>query len=142
VIKVNIDRSQLRGLQARIDRASKEKQRAVNDVIKETTIAVHKEAIESISKKGSGRTYELYIPRRTHTASAPNNPPATDTGFLKNNLRWETIKSAFTGKVISGADYSVYLEFGTSQMEQRPFMRPALEKNYKAFINNVKRALK
>lgn len=131
-------------MQARIDRASKEKQRAVNDVIKETTIAVHKEAIESISKKGSGRTYELYIPRRTHTASAPNNPPATDTGFLKNNLRWETIKSEFTGKVISGASYSMALEFGYqgNNLEKRPFMRPALEKNYKAFINNVKRALK
>lgn len=142
MIKVQIDKTQLRGLQARIENASKQRQAAVDKVIKETTIAVHKTAVESISKKGSGITRELYLPKRTHTASAPNNPPATDTGNLKRNLRWETVAGQFTGKVISGADYSTYLEFGTVNMGQRPFMRPALEKNYIEFIKRVKQALK
>ena len=33
------------------------------------------------------------------------------------------------GQIISAAPYSKALEFGTTQMTERPFMQPALEKN-------------
>ena len=33
------------------------------------------------------------------------------------------------GQIISAAPYSAHLEFGTTQMTERPFMQPALEKN-------------
>ena len=33
----------------------------------------------------TGETYEKYNPRRTHTASAPGESPATDTGYLASN---------------------------------------------------------
>ena len=144
MIKVQIDKTLLRGLQARIENASKQRQAAVDKVIKETTIEVHKTAVESISKKGSGKTRELYLPKRTHTASAPNNPPATDTGNLKQNIRWESKAGEMTGRVISGARYSAALEFGyqANNLEKRPFMRPALEKHFRPFINRVKQVLK
>lgn len=142
MIRVNIPNSELKALQRRIEQASDKQQKQISKAVKETTLEVHKTVIESISKPGSGITRKLYLPNRTHTASSPNNPPATDTGNLKRNLRWETVAGQFTGKVISGADYSTYLEFGTVNMEQRPFMRPALEKNYKEFIKRVKQALK
>mgnify|MGYP003649620523 FL=1 len=33
------------------------------------------------------------------------------------------------GQIISSAPYSKHLEFGTTNMTERPFMQPALEKN-------------
>lgn len=92
--------------------------------------------VQSISYKGTGRTYEKYRPRRTHTASAPNEPPATDTGELKRGIGF-TIKKVGTegalGKVFSSAQHSQALEFGTKAMlalgGARPFMQPALERN-------------
>ena len=91
--------------------------------------------VQSISYKGTGRTYEKYRPRRTHTASAPNEPPATDTGELKRGIGF-TIKKVGTegalGKVFSSAQHSAALEFGTKAMlalgGARPFMQPALER--------------
>lgn len=92
--------------------------------------------VQSISYKGTGRTYEKYRPRRTHTASAPNEPPATDTGELKRGIGF-TVKKVGTegalGKVFSNAQHSQALEFGTKAMlalgGPRPFMGPALERN-------------
>jgi len=89
-------------------------------------------AQESIKKKGTGRIYQKYNPRVTHTASAAGQPPATDSGFLGQNITIKVDKKAdgsVIGQVISAAPYSAHLEFGTTQMTERPFMQPALEKN-------------
>ena len=91
--------------------------------------------VQSISYKGTVRTYEKYRPRRTHTASAPNQPPATDTGELKRGIGFTVEKKhgGALGKVFSNAQYSQALEFGTKAMlalgGPRPFMQPALERN-------------
>lgn len=42
----------------------------------------------------------------------------------------------FGASVESRADYSSFLEFGTSKMAARPFMQPALEEN-KPKINRL-----
>jgi len=100
---------------------------------------VEKTAQESIKNKGTGRSYT----RRgiTHTASAPGQPPATDTGFLGQNITMN-VKSmpngTVVGQVISAAPYSKALEFGTTTIEARPFMQPALEKNKKKIVNIFK----
>ena len=82
------------------------------------------EAIRSIQTgPKSGRTYEKYNPRRTHKASAPGQAPASDTGNLVSQ-----IMSVADGKntlVESRAEYSKFLEFGTSKMLPRPFLFPA-----------------
>lgn len=63
-----------------------------------------------------------------HVASAPGEPPNRDTGLLDTS-----IETTFAGEnqvhVTSNAPYSAALEFGTSKMAERPFMRPAVEKN-------------
>ena len=144
MIRVNVPNSELKALQRRIELASQKQQKEISKAVKETTIEVHKTVIESISKPGAGITRKLYLPNRTHTASAPNNPPATDQGNLKRNIRWESKAGEMTGRVISGAEYSAALEFGYTprNLEQRPFMRPALEKHFRPFINRVKQVLK
>jgi HK97 gp10 family phage protein len=93
---------------------------------------VRNHVVESIQRGAkSGETYELYNPRRTHTASAPGQPPATDTGFLVSNVSTQvkTQGKKVIGQIVSSAPYSVHLEFGTTNMKARPFMQPALEKN-------------
>lgn len=92
--------------------------------------------IQSISHKGSGITYEKYQPRRTHTASAPNMPPATDTGELRRGIGFTVKKVGSEGSlgfVFSNAKHSAALEFGTKDMlakgGPRPFMGPSLERN-------------
>lgn len=93
---------------------------------------VRNTAVTSINQGAkSGVTYELYNPRRTHTASAAGQPPATDTGFLVNNIviTMDLADKGLSVNVESRADYSSFLEFGTSKMAARPFMQPALEEN-------------
>ena len=104
----------------------------VKEYVTRATNMVENTAQESIKKKGTGRTYQKYNPRVTHTASASGQPPATDSGFLGQNITMKVdVKSNGTvvGQIISAAPYSKALEFGTTKMDARPFMQPALEKN-------------
>lgn len=91
------------------------------------TMNTAKKSIQNNS--GGGRTYEKYNPRRTHTASSAGNPPNTDTGFLVSNIHVVVDLDGLGGSVESRADYSGFLEFGTSKMQARPYLQPALEEN-------------
>lgn len=96
---------------------------------------VRNTAVKSIQQHGSsGITYEKYNPRRTHTASTAGNPPNSDTGYLANNIFVEIDNDKMGASVESRAEYSDYLEFGTSKMRARPFMQPALEENRRSII--------
>ena len=91
---------------------------------------VRNTAVNSINQGAkSGVVYEKYNPRRTHKASAAGEPPATDTGFLVSNIFLNVDTDGLGASVESRADYSSFLEFGTSKMAARPFMQPALEEN-------------
>ena len=104
---------------------------------------VEKEAKKSIQRGSpSGRVYQRYNPKRTHQASAPGQPPASDTGFLVNNIKRRMDADNMGGEVASRAAYSKYLEFGTSKMLPRPFMFPALEKNRKKIKSRIQKAMK
>ncbi len=63
-----------------------------------------------------------------HVPSLPGEPPNNDTGVLAGNIE-TTQESPLRVLVSSNAPYSEPLEFGTSKMAARPFMRPAAEKH-------------
>lgn len=67
------------------------------------------------------------ISGKGHKPSAPGSAPNNDTDFLRNNLSINR-KTLLEAEVSSNAPYSVALEFGTSKMAARPFMRPARDK--------------
>lgn len=90
---------------------------------------VRNTAVRNINAHGSsGRTYG------THTASAPFNYPNSDTGYLANNIYVDIDNDNLGASVESRAEYSDYLEFGTSKMQPRPFMQPSLEENRRKII--------
>jgi len=91
---------------------------------------VRNTAVESIQQGAkSGVIYEKYNPRRTHRASAAGEPPATDTGFLVSNIFTNIDTDGLGASVESRAGYSSFLEFGTKNMQARPFLFPAMEEN-------------
>jgi len=86
--------------------------------------------IKKSFKPGTGRTYTRG--NITHTASAPGEPPAVDTGRLRASISFHT----YTNYVDVGTnvEYAAPLEFGTSKMAARPFLRPALQRNQREIV--------
>ena len=64
---------------------------------------------------------------KKHVPSSPGEPPNRDTGVLQAHLRAELV-SPLEAQVASEAPYAAALEFGTSKMEARPYLRPARDK--------------
>ena len=102
---------------------------------------IRKEAVRSIQQDPkSGIIYQRYNPRRRHQASAKGESPASDTGFLVSQIK---VKKKNKDEVVveSTAPYSAFLEFGTSEMGERPFMHPATMRAFpkiaKAVFNKV-----
>ena len=109
--------------------------------VSRATMLVTSTAVSSIQAGGNGESVQKYNPRRTHTQSKPLNPPATDTGFLVSQITMNVDSKAdgsIVGQIISAAPYSKALEFGTVNMQPRPFMQPALMKNKKKIVQIFK----
>ena len=61
---------------------------------------------------------------KNHAASKPGDPPNRDTGELQAHLEAVNTKPLHA-EVRSNAAHARPLEFGTSKMAARPYMRPA-----------------
>jgi HK97 gp10 family phage protein len=67
-----------------------------------------------------------------------------DTGFLRSSIQTSAAGSNANiaqGIVQAQADYSKYLEFGTSTSAPQPFMSPALDRHTPAFEGAVDQVL-
>lgn len=91
------------------------------------------------SGEKTGKTYKRG--NKTHTASGPGEMPATDTGELISSIN---ISSNGKGhaEVIADAEHAKYLEFGTVNMEARPFLHPSLEATRPKINAYIKQGLK
>ena len=111
-------------------KASNEVRKKLQRVIIYGVNAVRNTAVDGILRGAkTGEIYEKYNPRRTHKASSSGEYPASDTGFLANNIVTKVATDGLSGKITSRANYSAFLEFGTIKMGARPFMQPSLEQN-------------
>lgn len=96
-----------------------------------------------LSKPGTGRVYDTMFftdnlgrvhpigTRPPHTASAPGEPPAVDTGMLRASYGHQVTREV-NGAVLeigTGDQKAKYLEFGTSKMAARPHLRPVIARN-------------
>lgn len=75
-----------------------------------------------------------------HVPSLPGEPPNADTRLLDQSIETRIDPEAPEGVsrvvVESLAPYAAHLEFGTSKMEERPYMRPAAQRQ-KAKANEL-----
>lgn len=77
---------------------------------------------------------------KNHVPSAPGQPPNQDTGVLANAIETNQV-APLKVEVSSNAPYAVALEFGTSKMAERPYMRPATAKKRAEVTRLVRRAV-
>lgn len=96
------------------------------------------------SKSGSG----VFYPGNKRQSSAPGEPPARQTGKLQESIAVidratpRELRSTVGPRAQSFqgiAYYPVMLEFGTRRgLEERPFMRPAVERYKRSFPGRVR----
>lgn len=118
---------------SRLDRMARNAAREVTQALYLAGQEIELEAEHSITA-GS-------ISGKGHVASRPGEPPNRDTGTLDRNIETTIVAAAVpTVHVTSEAPYAAPLEFGTSRMEARPYMRPATAKKKGAATAHVARA--
>lgn len=91
-------------------------------LLRRAALIARDEAVQELSQPGSGRTYtrrfwvdaqgrlRLGGPRPPHTASAPGDPPAVDTGELRASIDFEVVDGvAYVG---TGLEKGRLLEYG------------------------------
>lgn len=118
-------------------RASEE----IKDAVSEAALGIQGTARRSMAQGGRGIVYR----RRgiEHKASAPGDPPATDTGRLSSSINITTgFRGGLTAEIGTNVFYAPQLEFGTTRIAPRPFLFPALERERPKFEKAVSDILK
>jgi len=126
---------------AKLKDKDREITREIEKALKRSAILVEGDTKKSM--RGTGKP---------HTPSGPGQPPAREFGKLAASITFE-VKKGIGGDMealvgVEGGtepdtkNYGLFLEFGTSKMEKRPFLRPALAKNLKTIANLIERAVK
>ena len=112
------------GVMKKVDEtASKRMLEAVN--------AVRNVTLETLSGSRSGRVYRVPGTKKTYQASAPGEAPAQQLGDLRKSVTGGLEKEGrnIIGYVGTGLDYGPMLEYGTSKMAARPWLRISFEKS-------------
>ena len=79
-------------LQRELRRLSDDLREEAGKTVLATAVEMRADIVKSIqSGPASGQTYRKSNPTRTHTASAPGQPPMTDTGRLANSITFDRI---------------------------------------------------
>lgn len=76
-----------------------------------------------------------------HVPSRPGEPPMADTHVLDRSIETNQV-GPLKVEVSANAPYAAALEFGTSKMAERPYMRPAVAAKRKEVTELVRRAVK
>lgn len=105
-----------------------------------TAQQIRTHAIKSIQNQSFG----TYVTRSrqgggvySHIAAAPNSAPNTDTGKLVSSIAVEMDGNKAEADVGSNLDYSAFLEMGTTQMEPRPWLMPAVNAERDNLTKNI-----
>lgn len=75
-----------------------------------------------------------------HVPSAPGEPPNADTHVLSNNI--EAVSTGpLKAETSSNAPYAADQEFGNSRLPERPYMRPAANRERPRAVKRIKDAV-
>jgi HK97 gp10 family phage protein len=132
-LRISISKDDAKRLENATDKAIE----AIGRVIEAFVIRIDREIKISIDRgPKSGRIYGK------HQASAPGQPPATDSGGLVKSISWRTFNRGLSAETGSNIFYAPFLEDGTSKMDPRPWLRPAYEKYADDVVDEVTDVLK
>jgi hypothetical protein len=114
-------------------------EKAISEAVRVTAVEVQADSVKSIQRGSkTGRTYKRG--NITHRASAPGEAPATDSEILVGSI--DTVKltrlSYKTGTLL---DYGRWLEYGTQKIAERPWLRPAVQRNKEEFFRRLRIAI-
>jgi phage gpG-like protein len=139
----------------RLKGAPKEALDVISKLIAKAALNISNDAKRRIAKgPKTGRIYYYatgglpgeaeFIKRgKPHRASAPGESPATDTGALMNSII--TRSKELVTEAGTDIKYAPGLEFGTENIEPRPFLQPAIDEvwpdEWKEITAAVQRAI-
>lgn len=104
-----------------------------NNAVKESTLRLHEEAVRIVSENAGGSPAIRYNPKRAVTVSKPGEAPHTDTGRLRQSIKFNYKDGV--GQVGSNLKYAAWLEFGTEDMLPRPWLSTAVRETAKDVAN-------
>lgn len=124
-------------------------EKAAMETVKVGAVKIEGDA-KTLIQRGSrtGVTTKSTKGGRAHKASAAGEPPKTDSGQLVRNITSEVKRGGKSATVGSRtpAPHGLFLEFGTTHISPRPWLRPTYTKNIpfinKTFKKNAKLALR
>lgn len=76
------------------------------------------------------------ISGKGHIPSEPGQPPNADTRDLDSKIE-AAQTGALTAEASSNSRHAVFMEIGTSRVAERPYMRPAAQKERAGILENV-----
>jgi phage gpG-like protein len=104
--------------------------REVGEIVEETVLDIETNIKIGMASSHNGEWYG------SHQASAPGEMPAIDTGALAASIQTDVQKTK--GTVYTNMEYSEFLEYGTVNMEARPYFTPAAEAARGPFLRKLR----
>lgn len=109
---------------------------AISKSIRATAFNVQGKAVKSIqSEVSQGKEYNRG--KKTHVASKAGDAPNTDTGRLAGSIL--TRIEFEVAWVYTNLDYGAYLEFGTTTIDPRPWLAPALNDHQDFYFKHLQK---
>ena len=109
--------------------------------ISDSLLRVHRAAVKRVQKGPA--TGKIYNRRgKPHQASAPYEAPMSDTGTLARSGHVVQDSDGLGGEVVFDAKYARYLELGTRNMVERPYLLPSLRDNEDYIDKRTKQAVR
>lgn len=128
------------GPRSKFDRnAIKTLRQSIRDGVAEVAVQTQGTAKRVVNSEGKGRWYH----DQPQPSSRPLDPPAKQTGHLGRSIQVDLSgldgQRSVTAAVGTNVRYGRYLEFGTSNMAPRPWMRRTIVKMKKKIPSIIKR---
>jgi phage gpG-like protein len=126
-MKVGYEIKNVESIKNKIAMASEKLIASQKASITDATLLVHETAIKLIQDNSDGNDVVRYNPTRTVKASFEGDPPNSDKGRLVQSIKFDFINGGLTGLVGTNLKYGAWLEFGTKNMQARPWLQPSVQ---------------
>ena len=92
-------------------------------------------------------SYYTHNKKVPHHPSMPYNPPAIDSGALRDSIVYNVKINdneivMRVGSNMMDEKYPYWLEFGTEKMKERPYIRPAFRDNFDFVVGEVRNTIR